>query len=182
MAWTTPLTFASNAVLTASQLNTHLRDNLLETAPAKATTAGQIFVATGANAIAARTIQSARNDAQDTTTNTAFGDLSTSVGPSVTVTTGAQALVVVSARLSCSGSSNFAYAGFDVTGATTRLADSAETVSTRQAGGSGEFIGASRVVYVTGLTPGSNVFTMRYRVSGPSTGTFELRNIIVIPL
>lgn len=39
-------------MLTASNLNTHVRDNLLETAPAKVTTAGDVVVATGPNAIA----------------------------------------------------------------------------------------------------------------------------------
>lgn len=29
MAWTSPMTFVTGAVLTASNLNTHLRDNLL---------------------------------------------------------------------------------------------------------------------------------------------------------
>ena len=38
--------------MTASQLNTHLRDNLLETAPAKVTTAGDLVYATAANALA----------------------------------------------------------------------------------------------------------------------------------
>lgn len=45
------MTFVSNAVLTAAQLNTHLRDNLLETAPAKATAPGRFIVSTGLNSI-----------------------------------------------------------------------------------------------------------------------------------
>ncbi len=50
MAWTAPITFTSGSVLTAAQLNTYLRDNLNETAPAKFTAAGQLFVSTAANA------------------------------------------------------------------------------------------------------------------------------------
>lgn len=51
MAWTTPRTYTTGELVTAAILNTHVRDNLLETAPAKVTTAGDIIVATGANGI-----------------------------------------------------------------------------------------------------------------------------------
>lgn len=50
MSWTNPKTWLS-AVLSAADMNTHVRDNLLETAPAKVTTAGDIVYATGANAL-----------------------------------------------------------------------------------------------------------------------------------
>ena len=56
MAWSAPMTAVSGSVLTAAQFNTYVRDNLNETAPAKATAAGQIFVSTAANAIAARLV------------------------------------------------------------------------------------------------------------------------------
>jgi hypothetical protein len=51
MAWTAPQTWTAAQVVDESDLNTHLRDNLLETAPAKASTAGFIIRVTGANAI-----------------------------------------------------------------------------------------------------------------------------------
>lgn len=51
-SWTAPRTWVASAILTAAQLNTHVRDNLLETAVAKVTTAGDIAQATGANALA----------------------------------------------------------------------------------------------------------------------------------
>lgn len=51
MAWTAPKTWAIAELVTASQLNTHLRDNLLETAPGKVTTKGDSVWGTGANAI-----------------------------------------------------------------------------------------------------------------------------------
>jgi len=35
VSWTTPKTFVASAVLTAAELNTHLRDNLTEVAPGK---------------------------------------------------------------------------------------------------------------------------------------------------
>lgn len=52
MAWTSPRTWVALEVLTAALLNTHLRDNLLETAPAKVTTQGDLTYATAANALA----------------------------------------------------------------------------------------------------------------------------------
>jgi hypothetical protein len=45
------MTFSVGAILTAAQLNTHLRDNMLETAVAKVTTAGDLTYATGANTL-----------------------------------------------------------------------------------------------------------------------------------
>lgn len=51
MVWTAPKTWTS-VVLPVSDLNTHVRDNFNETAPAKAVAAGDLFRATGANAIA----------------------------------------------------------------------------------------------------------------------------------
>lgn len=52
MAWTSPRTWVSGESLTAALLNTHVRDNENETAPAKVTTKGDIVAATAANTIA----------------------------------------------------------------------------------------------------------------------------------
>src|SRR3990172_3586778 len=59
MAWTAPPSWTTGEVVTASHMNVHVRDNLLETAPAKATAAGDIFYATAANAIARLTAAAA---------------------------------------------------------------------------------------------------------------------------
>lgn len=42
MAWTTPKTWIAGEVITGADLNTELRDNMLETMTAKATTAGYL--------------------------------------------------------------------------------------------------------------------------------------------
>ncbi len=52
MAWTAPRTWVTAEVVTAALMNTHIRDNLLETATAKVTTAGDLVHATAANALA----------------------------------------------------------------------------------------------------------------------------------
>ena len=50
MAWSAPKTWSSGYVVLASDLNTHLRDNLNVTAPAVMTTQGDVIYASGANA------------------------------------------------------------------------------------------------------------------------------------
>jgi hypothetical protein len=51
MAWTAPRTWVAAEIVTAALMNTHLRDNMLETAPAIVTTAGDIVYADAANSL-----------------------------------------------------------------------------------------------------------------------------------
>jgi hypothetical protein len=51
MAFTAPATFSASQQVDEDDLNTQIRDNMLETAPAKAATAGYFIRVTGANAI-----------------------------------------------------------------------------------------------------------------------------------
>lgn len=51
-SWTAPRTWVVSEVVTASIMNTHVRDDLLETSPAKVTTKGDLTPATAANALA----------------------------------------------------------------------------------------------------------------------------------
>jgi hypothetical protein len=179
MAWSTPLTAVSNAALTAAQWNASVRDNLLETAPAKFTTTGQLFVSTGANAGAVRSTGGATVATSETTASTTYADLAT-VGPAVTVTTGARAAVFVTASVANSTIGANTFAAYDVTGATTIGANDARAINLQPAAANqaGRF-GAA--LFETGLTPGSNTFTMRYKV-GSGTGTYLNRTIVVIPL
>jgi hypothetical protein len=52
VAWTAPRTWVIAELVTAAMLNTHLRDNLLELAPTKVTTAEDLIKGNGANALA----------------------------------------------------------------------------------------------------------------------------------
>lgn len=52
MAWTAPRTWVTSEVVTAAVMNTHVRDNLVETATAKVTTAGDLVYASGSTALA----------------------------------------------------------------------------------------------------------------------------------
>jgi len=171
MTWNAPMTAVAGSVFTAAQFNTYVRDLFNETAPAKATAASQIFVATGVNAIAARTISQDYIATSQTTASTAYVALATA-GPTVVATTGTSALVALSAGTSNSGA-GFSLQGYNVSGASTIAASDDRAI------GTGAFGGA--IFLQTGLTPGSNTFTSVYRVQS-GTGTFSTRHILVIPL
>lgn len=171
------MTAVASSVFTAAQFNTFLRDNLNETAPAKAANAGSHFAVSGPNEIAERLSETAAVLVAETTTSTSFTDLTT-VGPAVTVDTGPAAWVVVhgSVENTGAGSSRMAY---DVSGATSIAA--ADNRGIGVAGTAGTVVVTSGIALHTDLTPGSNTFTAKYRVAS-GTGTFQSRRIAVFPL
>lgn len=61
MAWSSPRTWTTGELVTAAIMNTHVRDNFNQTAPALVTTKGDLVIATAANALA-RFPVSANND------------------------------------------------------------------------------------------------------------------------
>lgn len=178
MAWTTFPTLTDGQVLTGAHMQI-VRDNFAETAPAKATTAGSLFVATGSNAIAQRTIGSTFTAATENTTNTSYVDLATA-GPAVTVTTGTSAIVMWSAHMWNDTAGSRPYMSYAVSGATTIAAGDAIAYA-HDVSAAGRIIGASRIMMQAGLTGGSNTFTAKYRVSA-NTGTWAQRHLMVIPL
>lgn len=150
-------------------------------------TAGQLLaVNSGATAPEWKTVSltmaSASNTVatSQTSTSTSFTDLST-VGPSVTLTTGTKALVIISSTFAVSASGTTAYMDFAISGATTRNAANTTALQFEQVSDTNRDLGASRATLVT-LTAGSNVFTAKYRISGSGTGTWADREIIVIDL
>lgn len=179
MAWTSPMTATANSAFTAAQFNTHVRDNLLETAPAKATAAGQYFLSTGTNAIAARTFGFNTVGTSESTTSSSYTDLNTA-GPSVTVTTGTTALVLVSAQAQQATANVAMRIGVAVTGATSRAADdSSEWLA--DGAPAAQPISWSRHRVFTDLTAGSNTFTLKYKTT-TSTATFAERELFVMAL
>lgn len=177
MAWTTPLTAVSNTALTAAQWNASVRDNLLETAAAKSTTAGRIFVSNGPNTVVERAILDGVVETSQTTTSTTYVGLTTP-GPSVSLTTGALAFVFINADCANSTANIGAYASFEVSGATTSAAIDGRAVKTESVANGA--VSACRST-LFGPTPGTNVFNMMYRVLA-NTGTFQRRRIQVIAL
>jgi hypothetical protein len=180
MAWSAPMTAVAGATFTAAQFNQYVRDNLNETAVAKASAASQIFVSTGANALAARVPTVASISTSQTTSSTSFADLAT-VGPQITVTTGTIAIVLFSASMAHSVDNNETATSVTVSGASSIAASNAWELSfdgnkaTNFSRGTGAHI-------FTGLTAGSNTFTMKYRVGASPTGTFRDRELNIIPL
>ncbi|MDK1473616.1 hypothetical protein QNO07_09310 [Streptomyces sp. 549] len=176
------MTAVANTVFAAAQFNQYVRDNLNETAPAKATTAGTHFAGTGVNSIAERVTSGAADLGSGTTTATAFTDLDApaSAGPSVTLTTGPRAILFYHCQLENSGAGS-SRMGVEVSGAS-----SIATALNRSIGifgSAGTTIEVGDAVLYTGglsLTPGSNTFTAKYRVSS-GTGTFSNRRLIVLP-
>jgi hypothetical protein len=172
------MTAVANTAFTAAQFNTYVRDNLLETAPAKASAAGQYFVATAANQIATRTVQNATVGTSQSTTSTSYTDLGT-VGPTVTVVTGTRAFVSIATTLSNNTTNSACSASYAVTGATTIAASDVWRVVS-------DGLASSNVVrygmsgFRTDLNAGTNTFTMKY-LAGSNTATFANREIVVIP-
>ena len=180
MAWTVPMTFADNNVLTAAQLNTHLRDNLLETAPAKATVnGGGWFINQGPYKLEERIIKSARAPSGfiDVTSTTYVGMPN---GPSVTVETGTDAIVLLACLIGNNTIDTTTNMSFAVTGDTEREPDDKHSVQTAGlAANTNAIYGAT--YYLSDLNPGVNVFTCKYKVSA-NLGRFNYRFIGVVPL
>jgi len=170
------MTAVAGATFSAAQFNQYVRDNLNETGPAKVTGAGQILVSTAANALAARVPSAAVvATSQGPGSTGAYVDLTT-VGPTVTVNTGTQALVWIAALMSNSGA-NTDSTSVAVSGASSVAASDAWAAV--QVGTSAARPGVGHLF--TGLTPGSNIFTTKYKASG-NTAAFSNREIIVVPL
>lgn len=173
MAWSTLPAYSDGNALTAAQV-TAIKDNINETAPAKATTASYWFIATGTNAIAERAIMSDKILTQQTRSSTSYGALATAGGV-VTITTGAKALVHHSCQ-SFNSAAGTNWNSYKISGATT--VSSSDEWAGESNGTDGNRQGVSELHSVTG---GSNVFTQEYR-AGSGTGTFDDRIIIVMAL
>jgi hypothetical protein len=177
------MTAVANTIFSAAQFNQYVRDNLNETAPALATSAGSHFAATGVNAIAERHSEGDTDLDTGTTTSTTFDDLDApaNVGPAVTVETGPMALLFYHCELSNDGAGS-SRMSVEVSGATSIGTAINRSIGFFGVAGATIAVGDS-VLYFGGLslTPGVNTFTAKYRVSS-GEGTFSDRRIVVFPL
>lgn len=171
------MTAVVNATFTAAQFNQHVRDNLNETAPAKATTAGRLIMTKGANSIGEAIISNTNVATSQTTTSTSYVDLTT-VGPAVTVVTGVSAIVIWAAEMSHNTLGGQCFASVTVSGATTDAAVDTRALKYESSAAND----AARIAMVhrfASLTAGSNTFTVQYKVTA-GTGTFLNRSLIVL--
>jgi hypothetical protein len=98
----------------------------------------------------------------------------TTVGPAVTLTMGARALVLFGCQLVNSSTTGLSYMSY--TGGN----NTASTSFAVQNTGTGA-IQASYSHFVGGATPGSNTFTAKYAATAATTGTFTDRRLQVVP-
>ena len=179
MAWTAPMTAIPNTVFTAAQFNTHVRDNLNETAPAKATMASSHFVGVGPNEIVERMSQSNNITATESTTSTSYTDLAT-VGPTVATATGNSAIVFIRAGIENTIANEASFMAFDVTGASSLPTNDASAINIDGLAANSRFRMGSAYM-INSLTAGVNTFTAKYKVSA-GTGGFTQRQLAVFPL
>jgi len=183
MTWSAPITFADNTPLYAAQMNTYLRDNLMETMVAKATTEGAWFMTDGPNRVVERIPTVGRlSTSGDTTSSTSYADLDNSSGPSITVDTGSQALVIMSLHCKNDGGGGAASGSLmsvQIDGASTIAATDNYMVEVGAQAATYEW-GLSNLFFARDLTSGTNIFTAKYRVTG---GIMTVGNatLIVVP-
>ncbi len=179
MTWSAPMTAVAGATFTAAEFNQYVRDNLNETAPAKATAASQLFVSTGANAITTRSPSTTSVSTNENTTSTSYTDLTTP-GPSLSVACGTIALVYFAASQANDTANSACLSSVEVTGASSVSASDSWALLSDGVQ-AGNFVRYGMFHVFTGLTAGTNTFTMKYR-AGSSTARFQRREIAVIPL
>lgn len=115
------------------------------------------------------------------TSSLTYVDLAT-VGPSVTLTTGTDALVIFGAEYDDDGNlSNNGFVSLAVSGATTIAASDTWAAFGAEGFGGGLKVNLNIGYKFTTLTPGSNTFTLKYKKSGgSSTSSFSKRYLLVI--
>lgn len=123
----------------------------------------------------ARQVASANVATSQNTTSTTYTDLATA-GPAVTLTTGTEALVIIS-NTSYNATANYSLMTFAISGASTVAASDTNAIRMYGAGDTS----ICRTIKITGLTAGSNTFTAKYR-AGASTAVFYNRDITVMGL
>lgn len=199
-AQTTVPTFTAGEVLTAAQQNASARTGV----PVFASTATRnaAFGGTGEKTLAEGQMcwlegvglqvynaagawmtispQSALVTTSQTTASTTYTDLST-VGPEVTLETGTIALVTISATFGePTNDAGAVYASFAVSGATTLAASDGNAITVNFSNtGQDPYGSFSRTFRLTGLTAGSNTFTMKYRIASGTSVSFRERSITV---
>jgi len=118
------------------------------------------------------------------TSSSSYVDLSTTT--SVTVTTGTKALVTIKSAMGneALGGGVWAHCSFAISGATTLAAADERSISSYFTFASQWINEVGAAFVVTGLTAGSNVFTLKFNANGGYTtpATFYKRSISVVDL
>lgn len=147
-------------------------------------TSGQVLTVSGGvpawgSVSANPTTAAATVTAGQTTTSTSYTDLTTS-GPAVTLTTGTKALIFITSNVDNQSNNGQGHVGFAVSGSSTVSATDSQALHYYSSGTIGLQYGAA--YYVSGLTAGSNTFTLKYKSGNGSTQYFANRQITVMDL
>lgn len=210
MVWTQPMTFVAGSVLTAAQLNLHLRDNLMASEAAIVQEDHDFVLSNGYHQLTRRKVADHLITTGESSSSTDYADLATT-GPTVTVETTNRAWVIMTAHMQCNDALSQIYMSFAIErpegaknadgelvatpeDAEENQGDNADTSGSREPGDNWALAhdglstaGSFRRSYVdfisANLTPGLNTFTCKYRVASSGvTGTWTNRQIIVIPM
>lgn len=195
MAWTVPITFVPETILTAAQLNLHIRNNLNEMAPAKASERGNIFVTTGRNQIRQQTpvfdfYEGTFDANSEKTSSGEYTDLKY-VGPSATTFVTHGALISMSVRSNNSSANAFNIVSFEVSKPAEgdelneeivhEATDERSLVFEPALGGTDSQDLATGYTTLIGVPePGTYTFRQKFRVTA-GTGMFYRRWLSVIP-
>jgi hypothetical protein len=181
MAWTSPMTAVSGDLLTASEYNTHVRDNFNMLAPALARTQGSLWLSKGSHQVAEYSTGAHRVLAHHNIriTQTQWTEIQ-SAGPFIAVRTGDSAIVTINAELMNANTNAQASATFEVSGATT-IKPSDDRRITHDGFAGNRWTRGSTTTRVS-LNPGLNMFRMKYRTGRLGPVHFRNREIIVLPL
>jgi hypothetical protein len=179
MAYVTPIVWTSS-VTTPAQLNQQLSGNMSETAVAKATTTGSLFVGAGPNALVERYPQFNLYAGGGTDTTNSGSYTALTGGAACTATTTDKSLVFHGASLANDSVGARSWCSFAVSGASTIAADDNWGIAYDETAAA-RVIKCGVTTLMTGMTPGSNVFTQQFRVTG-GIGSFVIRHLGLIPL
>jgi hypothetical protein len=114
------------------------------------------------------------------TTSTSFTDLATV--QSVTLTTGTKAMITVTCWADNNTVNNRCNISVAVSGATTLAAGADNSIVWRQRSTANTLEFMSGTFYLSGLTAGSNTFTMKFMSPDNTTATFYYRHFIAIDM
>lgn len=186
MTWKIPKTWVANSRLNDVDLNADLRDNMMETMPAKALSADKFFVSEGLNKIGMREILMSYSSVTATINSGTSLYRFASSGPDVTITTGIMALCIWGSMIN-GQTTTFAYHSVSpiVPAGYTYYWDSQMDTWALHYGASRIAAHPFRAMsfkLFTGLTPGLNTFRSLYRYDGSGTATWVNRYLIVIAL
>jgi hypothetical protein len=172
------MTAVASTAFTAAQWNVHGRDNLNAQANSVATTSGSWIVTAGYNSLIERIPAVNYVGTSGATNSTAYTDLQ-STGSTLTLNTGAWALVSIGGQMSNNTAGLGSRISVEISGTTTQEAADTNAYAAQSGNVSDVFKGTWTTIM--GFTPGSNTLTLKYRSSfGGGTSTFSGRLLMVI--